>query len=102
VDRVAGRKLPCTAGAERLLHERGVLVLPDFIAIAGRVICAAMEYRSATQAQAFAAIAGRIRPNTEAVLRTMDERAILPREAAAELATGRVREAMRYRRFSIM
>jgi glutamate dehydrogenase (NAD(P)+) len=97
-----GANIPCTDGAERLLHQRGVVVLPDFIANAGGVICAAMEYRSATQAQAFDAIAERIRANTQAVLRAMADRSILPRAAAVELATGRVREAMRYRRFSIM
>ncbi len=43
-----GANIPFTLGAEKLLHERGVLVVPDFIANAGGVICAAMEYRGAT------------------------------------------------------
>jgi glutamate dehydrogenase (NAD(P)+) len=85
-----------------LLHERGVLVVPDFIANGGGVICAAMEYRSATQAQAFAVIAERIRGNTQAVLQTAAAQAILPRAAAVDLATRRVKEAMQHRRFSIM
>ncbi len=45
-----GANIAFTVGAERTLHDRGVLVVPDFIANAGGVIGAAMEYRGATQA----------------------------------------------------
>jgi len=97
-----GANIPCTTVAEKMLHDRGVLVIPDFIANAGGVICAAMEYRSATKAQAFEVIAERIRANTEKVLHTVTERKIMPREAAVAMAVAGVREAMGYRRFSIM
>jgi glutamate dehydrogenase (NAD(P)+) len=97
-----GANIPCTAGAERMLHDCGVVVVPDFIANAGGVICAAMEYRAATQEQAFEAIADRIRANTQEVLQAARERKIAPRLAALEMAARRVREAMSYRRFSIM
>jgi glutamate dehydrogenase (NAD(P)+) len=96
-----GANIPFTAGAEQLLHERGVLVIPDFIANAGGVICAAMEYRGATQAAAFAAIEEKVRTNTTAVLATVAGQRISPRRAALDLATAQVRQAMRYRRFSI-
>ena len=59
-----------TAGAEQALHDRGVLVIPDFIANAGGVICAAMEYRGATRAAAFAAIEEQILANTNASQRS--------------------------------
>lgn len=97
-----GANIPFTPGAERALHERGVLVIPDFIANAGGVICAAMEYRGATESQAFQAIAEKIRANTEAVLSEAKARQVLPRQAAVDLAGSRVREAMRYRRFNLM
>jgi glutamate dehydrogenase (NAD(P)+) len=97
-----GANIPFTAGAEQALHERGVLVIPDFIANAGGVICAAMEYRGATPMSAFAAIGEKIRANTQAVLDAVTASRIPPRQAALELATGRVREAMRYRRFSVL
>ena len=97
-----GANIPLTAGAERLLHERGVLVVPDFIANAGGVICAAMEYAGATQAAAFAAIAEKILANTAAVLDAARHRGLTPRAAAIELATARVRAAMATRRFRIM
>lgn len=95
-----GANIPCTAAAEAALHDRGVLVIPDFIANAGGVICAAMEYRGATASAAFAVIEERIRVNTSAVLDAVQATRIPPRQAALELATARVREAMRYRRFS--
>lgn len=98
---VPGANIPMTAGAERRLHERGVVCIPDFIANAGGVICAAMEYRGATQAGAFEAIAERIRRNTKAVLDRAAAGDRMPGEAARELATERVRTAMTFRRFSI-
>ena len=96
-----GANIPFTPGAEQALHERGVLVIPDFIANAGGVICAAMEYRGATQAAALAAIEEKIRANTTAVLDAVGA-GVSPRRAALELATERVKRAMGYRRFSIL
>ncbi len=98
---VQGANIPFTPGAEKMLHDRGVLVIPDFIANAGGVICAAMEYHGATQSAAFAAIEERTRANTTAVLDAMKAENVTPRRAALDLATARVREAMSYRRFSI-
>jgi glutamate dehydrogenase (NAD(P)+) len=97
-----GANIPFTPGAEKTLHERGVLIIPDFIANAGGVICAAMEYRGATQSQAFQTIEEKIRANTQAVLEGVVARRCLPREAAVELALARVKDAMRLRRFAIM
>jgi len=97
-----GANIPCTPGAEKMLHEKGVLVVPDFIANAGGVICTAMELRGATRSAAFDAIAEKIRANTEAVLGGAKAKQMQPRQAAMELAVRRVREAMAIRRFGIM
>jgi len=97
-----GANIPFTAGAEKILHECGVLVIPDFIANAGGVICAAMEYRGATLSQAFQVIQEKISGNTKEVLAQVAQRACLPREAAVDLAAVRVKEAMGYKRFSVM
>lgn len=97
-----GANIPMTMGAERVLHQRGVLVVPDFIANAGGVICAAMEYAGATQAAALAAIAEKIRANTSVVLEAARARRTMPREAAVALAVDRVKAAMATRRFGIM
>jgi glutamate dehydrogenase (NAD(P)+) len=98
---VQGANIPFTVGAERILHERGVLVVPDFIANAGGVICAAMEYQGASQSAAFAAIEEKLRANTKQVLDRVAKEKILPRTAALELAVARVKKAMGYRRWGI-
>jgi glutamate dehydrogenase (NAD(P)+) len=98
---VPGANIPMTMGAEKRLHERDILCLPDFIANAGGVICAAMEYHGATQRGAFDAIEERIRDNTRAVLEAMQRNRVLPSEAARDLALQRVRVAMKSRRWSI-
>lgn len=92
-----GANIPATADAERILHERGVVVIPDFIANAGGVICAAVEYAGGTATAAFAAIEDRISANTRAVLERSRATGVTPREAAESLARDRVREAMSYR-----
>lgn len=98
---VQGANIPCTADAERLLHERGVLVIPDFIANAGGVICAAMEWRGATEGAALQAIQEKVSRNTRTVLKDAKARRIMPREAAVEMAEARVRRAMGYRRYAL-
>jgi glutamate dehydrogenase (NAD(P)+) len=95
---VSGANIPATAEAERILHERGVLMVPDFIANAGGVICAAVEVAGGTAAQAFATIEERIRANTQTVLERCHRDHLLPRAAAEDLALGRLHEAMSYRR----
>lgn len=97
-----GANIAFTPGAEATLARQGVVVVPDFIANAGGVICAAMEYRGATRSQAFDAISEKIRANTAAVLRESAERKILPRQAATDLAVRQVRSAMSRRRFGIL
>jgi len=96
-----GANIPFTPGAEQYLHQRGVLCLPDFIANAGGVICAAMEYHGASQTQAFETIEEKISANTLQVLEESRRQKILPRQAALNLALRRVKQAMSFRRWSI-
>jgi glutamate dehydrogenase (NAD(P)+) len=98
---VSGANIPITPGAQTLLHERGVLCVPDFIANAGGVICAATEYRGASERDAFASIEEKIRANTRAVLEAARRDGITPGEAAVELARERVGKAMQLRRWSV-
>jgi glutamate dehydrogenase (NAD(P)+) len=92
-----GANIPATAQAEAQLHSRGILVIPDFIANAGGVIMAAMEYAGKSEQEAFAAITARIRKNTRLVLEKAAAEKTLPRPAADALARERVRTAMSYR-----
>jgi len=96
-----GANIPVSEAGERRISERGILSLPDFIANSGGVICAAMEYAGASMTAAFDTIAEKIRFNTGEVLERSKRQAVTPREAATELASSRVREAMSYRRHSI-
>lgn len=94
-----GANIPCSIDAEEALATRGVLVLPDFIANAGGVICAAIEYGGGTEAAALALIEKKIRFNTTAVLAEVRRTGALPRTAALSLASARVHRAMRTRRW---
>ena len=93
-----GANIPFTPEAERILHEKDTLIIPDFIANAGGVICASVEYHGGTQTQAFQTIEEKIRTNTTLVLEESIKTKTLPRQAAIALAERRVRNAMRYRR----
>jgi len=96
-----GANIPITAAAERFLHEQGVLCLPDFIANAGGVICAAMEYQGSTETAALQTIEEKVRRNTREVLEQAAEQRITPRDAALQLARTRLGRAMDSRRWRI-
>ncbi|MCP5149613.1 MAG: Glu/Leu/Phe/Val dehydrogenase [Chromatiales bacterium] len=96
---VPGANIGVTDEAERMLAARGVLVMPDYIANAGGVICAAVEYHGGTRAQAFATIEERIRANSLEVLARAREENLRPRQAADRMARERVESAMQVRRF---
>ena len=94
-----GANIPLSAEAETSLAGRGVLVLPDFIANAGGVICGAVEYRGGTEGAALVSIDEKIRANTKAVLDEVRRKGVSPRTAATSLAIKRVHQAMRTRRW---
>ncbi|MDH3665758.1 MAG: Glu/Leu/Phe/Val dehydrogenase [Paracoccaceae bacterium] len=94
-----GANIPATEAAERRLHGRGVTVIPDFIANAGGVICASIEYHGGSESQAFAAIEEKIARNTTEVLARTKSAGMTPRGAADALAQERVRTAQHLRRF---
>lgn len=94
-----GANIPATPGAERRLHERGILSVPDFIANAGGVIAASVEYHGGTERAALDVIAEKIAANTRAVLEAARSKAVPTREAAHALAATRVERAMGLRRW---
>jgi glutamate dehydrogenase/leucine dehydrogenase len=91
-----GANILATPEAEEILHLRGVVNVPDFIANAGGVICASVEYHGGTEADALRRIAEQIGRNTREVLRRSRDEGVEPRRAAVALAADRVREAMSY------
>jgi glutamate dehydrogenase (NAD(P)+) len=95
-----GANIPATETAEQRLHDRGVVVVADFVANAGGVICAAMEYRGVGRTLAFQEIADRVGANTETVLTSARRKSLPPRQAARSIAEARVRKAMALGRWS--
>jgi glutamate dehydrogenase/leucine dehydrogenase len=93
-----GANIPATAKAESRLHERGILMVPDFIANAGGVICAAVEYRGSSQTAAFNEIHEKITKNSEEVVDRSREEQREPRAVAMDLAKERVLRAMKLKR----
>jgi glutamate dehydrogenase (NAD(P)+) len=98
---VSGANIAVTAAAEKQLHAKGILCIPDFIANAGGVICAAMEYQGASEAAAMQTIEEKLRNNVQTVLETSRRTGSMPREAAVDMAMQRVHKAMQLRRWSL-
>jgi glutamate dehydrogenase (NAD(P)+) len=98
---VEGANISLTYGAEKYLHEKGVVCVPDFIANAGAVICSSIEYRRGLIHQVFDIIEEKVRWNTKLILEESRTKNIMPREAAMRLALERLEKAMSFKRWSI-
>lgn len=100
---VEGANMPTTSGGLRVLEQRGILVVPDFIANAGGVVAAAhsMERRLSPFAprpdDIFAMVTERLRANTTAVVQRSLESGLSTHESARRIAQERVRTAMEAR-----
>lgn len=98
---VEGANLPTTPAAQTVLAERGINVVPDFVANAGGVIAAAyaMDARySGFRPQpdsVFSTISDKLRSNTHTVMTEAERRGITTHIAGRRLAQDRVRAAMR-------
>ncbi len=93
-----GANIPIAPSAEEVLWKRGIHVIPDFIANAGGVICAAVEYHHGNQSMAMETIKETISRNTKQVFKASQEANVSPRSAAIKLATERVKQVMTFRR----
>ena len=97
---VEGANLPTSPAAQQILHERGVVVLPDFIANAGGIVAAAHSTDArhspfaVDPAAVFAMISEKVRGNTLRVLDDSLRGGTTPRQAAVALAQSRVLAAM--------
>lgn len=94
---IEGANIPISENAERMLHDRGILVVPDFVANAGGVITASVEYHGGTEMQAFDRIKSTITKNTKEILDRVYAERSYPRETAIGIAKQRVVRAMKYR-----
>jgi glutamate dehydrogenase (NAD(P)+) len=100
---VEGANAPVTAEADRVLEERGVIVVPDILANAGGVIVSHLEWVQNLQGMAWeedqvaAALEQRLTRAFADVLAMARERETTLRRAAYLLAVARVAEAIRSR-----
>jgi glutamate dehydrogenase/leucine dehydrogenase len=94
---VCGANIPMTVEIEQRLQDKGVLLIPDFIANAGGVICAAVEYQGGSEEDAFPTIRRRIQANTRNLLVQVSRNNWYARAVALETARARVKDAMKYR-----
>ncbi|MFF2315213.1 Glu/Leu/Phe/Val dehydrogenase [Arthrobacter sp. NPDC058097] len=101
---VEGANLPTSPTSRRILHERGIIVVPDFIANAGGIVAAAHSMAAryspfvVEPADIFTMISDKLRANTAAVLDKSRDAGVTPHEAAYALAEKRVLDAMKLRR----
>tara|TARA_Y100000310_G_C20634638_1_gene790519 strand:- start:190 stop:1296 length:1107 start_codon:yes stop_codon:yes gene_type:complete len=87
---VEGSNIPMTSHVEELLYNRGVLVVPDFVANAGGVISSYVEYIGGSVDEMWKMVEEKVVKNTEHVLKTAEDKKCSPRECALEIAKKRV------------
>ena len=87
---VEGSNIPMTEQVEEILHKKGILVVPDFVANAGGVISSYVEYIGGSEKRMFKLVEKKVRKNTSLVLNLARKRKTYPRAAALEIAQKRV------------
>ncbi len=91
---VEAANIPMRENMEDILHKKGILVVPDFVANAGGVISSYAEYRGYNPKRMFDTVEKKIVKNTKLVLDKAKKDGVKPRDAALEIAKERVRKAM--------
>ena len=89
---VEGSNIPMTEQVEMLLHKKGILIVPDFVANAGGGISSYVEYIGGNEKKMFSMVEQKIKKNTEMVLNLAKKKNTYPRAAAVEIAEKRVLE----------
>jgi len=94
---VEAANIPLSAEAETELSDRGVLVVPDFIANCGGVIAGSVELRKGSVDECYRIVERQVRGNVRDMLALVQIEGIYPRQAAERMARRRVLTAMRDR-----
>lgn len=90
---VEAANIPTTPEMEEILHKKGILVVPDFVANAGGVISSYAEYAGKNPTHMFQMVERKIKKNTKFVLEEAKKKMVKPRDAAMEISMQRVRKA---------
>jgi len=83
---VPAANVPLTQEADAILYQRGVTVVPDFVANAGGVLLAVVATMGGGEKDAFAVTEQRIVANTERALQEARAREVSPIQAATAIA----------------
>lgn len=89
---VEAANIPMTPAIEKKLSDRGIIVIPDFLANAGGVISSHVELIHGTPDDMFRIVRDKITRNTQIVMEKSGGKNV--RDAALSIAKGRVRDAM--------
>jgi len=87
---VEGANIPMQEMFEKRLHEKGVLVIPDFVANAGGVISSYAEHKGFNAKKMFGLVEEKISKSMKALLSEYKKTNRMPREIAYELAMRRI------------
>ena len=100
---VEGANFPTTEKAQKYLHQKGILIVPDFVANAGAVMGAgkAMDNRYSCDIlepkEVYDTVKRKMWKNVTTVLEGCKRGKRLPREVALAISKERVRKAMELR-----
>ncbi|MFB3885211.1 MAG: Glu/Leu/Phe/Val dehydrogenase [Thermodesulfobacteriota bacterium] len=94
---VEGANIAITSRAEEYLIQKGVLVVPDFVANSGGLIGSYTEFIKKTHRETFEIIKEKITTAMDQVLEGFSDRDISPRKKALSIAKEKVFRAMKLR-----
>ena len=89
-----GANIPITHEAAKILHDRGIMVIPDIIANSGGVICAATEYQGLSESFAYDRVKTTIAANVKELLKQVSDKHLPPHFIAQQMAQERLAKAM--------
>jgi glutamate dehydrogenase (NAD(P)+) len=90
---VEAANLPIRPKTEKVLSDRGVMVVPDILANAGGVISSYAEYRGYNPKRMLELVQRKIRQNTVKVIETALNKDVNLRDAAMNIAKERIHKA---------
>jgi len=88
---VEGANIPMTEEIEDKLSNKGILIVPDFVANAGGVISSYAEYKGYDSKKMFRLVETKVRQATATVLEASIQKKVNPRKVALEIAKSKVK-----------
>ena len=87
---VEGGNIPMTDEIENELFQKGILIVPDFVANGGGVVSSYAEYRGYTQKKAFELLEEKVKKTTTLVLERSIKENVNPRDVGIKIAKERI------------